>query len=331
MNEKTTVFQGLRTLFIMGIVVLHTYGPYLLGDGATLCSFFFIISGFLYVLNSSTKGGAEISNLRYFYRKFIKMYPMYWCALGIAVLYTKTDSIFQLKFIPHFFLVQSWIPSPRIEGTVYFPFMYLGVSWFLSSLLFCYIFSPAIYKYVKSSKSENCLLYTSLGLLIIYLLENLQIYGAYRSWVLYISPFFRILEYIVGMYAGWFCINKKQQYHNNQNLVSVIFLLSYLYCLHCMFLRGSASILHVFFIVYVYIYQPKSVNLLLGNKFLVWLSNYLMFIYLVHVVVMNIINDYSNIQFHGYSLSLIVFFLSFLSSVGYSYLAKSIEKLKKIV
>ena len=130
---RTAPFQGLRLIGIITIVAGHA-GLNLVGGG-NWCTFFFILSGFLYK--------TQISNWKdyfdYIWHKASRLYPIYWICLflylGLAVLRGSiSEYSLDRDFIPHFLLLQSWIPAVAAMA-------YLGPAWFLSSLLFCYCFS----------------------------------------------------------------------------------------------------------------------------------------------------------------------------------------------
>jgi peptidoglycan/LPS O-acetylase OafA/YrhL len=142
--ERTLAIQGLRLLFITDIVFGHASHTFLGGGGAE-CSFFFVVSGFLFAQK-------PIPYKEYLWRKAKHIYPPYWICLILLILgFVVKGTIHKLEpgwdILPHIFLVQSWIPV--IDA--YF-FKYLGTSWFLSSLLFCYIVAPHVYKFVVKFK-----------------------------------------------------------------------------------------------------------------------------------------------------------------------------------
>ena len=139
MWNRTKSYQGLRLLFFVSIVAGHC-GHTICGGGGELCSFFFIISGFLYKYNNDY--------WKYVKRKIINIFPIYYVCLFILLLgkiYTGHLHL-GVDIIPHLLLVQSWLPA--FKETSHF---YLGPAWFISSLLFCYLVSPLCYKLIKQN------------------------------------------------------------------------------------------------------------------------------------------------------------------------------------
>lgn len=138
MNERTISYQGLRLLFFVSIVAGHC-GHTICGGGGELCSFFFIISGFLY------KYRAKYWD--YMMKKVLGIFPIYYICLAVTILghAYKGHLHLGLDIFPHLFLLQSWIPS--VDGSP--SSFYVGPAWFISSLLFCYAISPICYNTIR--------------------------------------------------------------------------------------------------------------------------------------------------------------------------------------
>ena len=188
MQERTIALQGLRILFITDIVFGHASHVFLGGGGAE-CSFFFVVSGFLYVSKPITYGD-------YLRKKLKRIFPPYWICLilllcGFALKGHLAEQDFGWDIIPHIFLVQSWIP---VTDNWYFK--YLGTSWFLSSLFFCYIIAPLIYKFVNNLQKWILIQILLTSIIICLILEDTS---PYSSWLTYASPFIRGFEFLLGM------------------------------------------------------------------------------------------------------------------------------------
>ena len=140
---KTEQFQGLKLLFVLSIVFMHAGMP-ILGEGADLCSFFFVISGFFY------KGETCVRYRDYMWNKISSMLPLQWMSVILAVVVLHLSVHWDI--IPHLLLLQSYIPEKGFEF-----FNYNGVAWFLSSLMFCYALSPVVYKVILKIKDKKLL------------------------------------------------------------------------------------------------------------------------------------------------------------------------------
>ena len=153
MWNRTISYQGLRLLFFVSIVAGHC-GQTICGGGGELCSFFFIISGFLYKYNPNY--------WQYLKNKILKIFPIYYiCMILLLLGKTYTGHLhIGWDIIPHLLLIQSWLPQ-FVDSGVY----YIGPAWFISSLFFCYLLSPFCYKFVMSRNKPVIILL--LGVLIV--------------------------------------------------------------------------------------------------------------------------------------------------------------------
>lgn len=191
-SERTLPLQGLRVLLMVGIVCLHVYQHPVFGDGRELVSFFFVVSGFLYRDKLSWK--------KYLKKKAIGVYPIFWIVLLLSevICYIRGGNNLNWDIIPHILLLQSWIPD------LWFSFAYVGVAWFVSSLMFCYAVSPYIYKYVSGISMKKALL----GILALSVficgadgcrVDFYNQHFAFIEWLTYVNPIFCMMEYTVGM------------------------------------------------------------------------------------------------------------------------------------
>ena len=271
---RTLPIQGFRVFFMMGIVLLHTYGNKpVFGGGNELVSFFFVVSGFLYRDKLIWK--------KYIVKKMLALFPAYWIILLIHCMMSMLGGVnkFTIDIIPYALLIQSWIP----KESVFYALKYVGVAWFLSSLLFCYILSPICYRLILrffSNKSLPLMIFFYLCVLACMELDKSFSLG---GWLAYISPFTRLLEYLMGM-CLWSAIKNKQQVHlpKRKDILAIFFVVIYFCLIYFQILGGGTSIIHILLIAFIFVYDSNIVKLIFANKWIVWLSSYVMFVYLSH-------------------------------------------------
>lgn len=162
--------------------VIGRYFVYLYGA----VTFFFILSGYFFK-HTVRKETFQIFVLR----KIRKIYPIHICTLvcSLAILLYRGQVSFKkdaVPFLANLFLLQSWIPVKPC----YFSFN--AVSWFLSSLLACYILAYCIYKWKISLHWVVVVGYTLQIMLCIILQEP-------HHWLLYINPLARIIDFCFGI------------------------------------------------------------------------------------------------------------------------------------
>ena len=265
MNERTRNFQGLRLLLLLGIAFMHIQMP-IFGQGNLLCTFFFILSGFLYVQPSYW--------MEYYKKKFIKIFPFYW--LCIILYFALLHRPINWDIIPHIFLVHSIVPSSVNEA---YYFKYIGVSWFLSSLVFCYVVSPFLGRWMKwrITGNQNVIFIAILVLVMVLFRSSKVIPTDYRVWFFYISPFWRLLEYLLGMSLRNLC-----HYSRDSNCCGALILGLYLYALNQNISALYVPLLHIFMIYYIYAYRSYFLDVVFGNKFVVGIAKYGLAMYLSH-------------------------------------------------
>lgn len=152
-------------------------------------TFFFICSGYFMEL---TKREEPFSV--FIVRKLRKIYPLHILTLLVSVcmLFFQEKLVFEediVRFGVNLFLLQAWVPNQ----TYYFSFN--AVSWFLSSLLGCYIIGWFL---LRKKISLYCFLMLGYGLQIIFcmMLKTPQ------HWLMYINPIFRSVDFCLGI---WLC------------------------------------------------------------------------------------------------------------------------------
>lgn len=272
--ERTIALQGLRFLFIADIVFGHA-GNMFLGGGGAECSFFFVVSGFLFTLK-------PIPYKEYLWRKVKHIYPPYWICLALLLLgfvvkgtWDKLD--FGWDFIPHLLLVQSWIPVT--DGWF---FKYLGTSWFLSSLLFCYMIAPAIYQLVNSQKKYIWwqILLTSIVICLI-----LETTSPYVSWLTYASPIIRGFEFLLGMQVKMLLKDISCR-ENRFAYLTPIMLIAYIVILRYTHWGYHYAFLHVFVIGWLWIFRSRITNIIMGNKAILRLADASIYIYLIQMPIL---------------------------------------------
>ena len=179
--------QSLRFVFMMMIFMSHfAYRDICAFDAGGDCgvSFFFLLSGFVCSLGY----GQRIREGKFSYGKFLlkrlkKLYPLHLLCLlfYIVVSHTSIDA----KVLLNIFLLQSWIP----DADWYFSCN--SVSWFLSSLLFCYLVFPWAYRHLSK--------YLTLAIFIAYIVFYwLTPYDRVNA-VLYVFPAVRFVDFYIGM------------------------------------------------------------------------------------------------------------------------------------
>ena len=179
--------QSLRFVFVIMIFMSHfAYRGIEPFDAGGDCgvAFFFILSGFVVSLGY----GRQVSEGTFRYSRFIgrrivKLYPLH--LLCLAFFLVVSARAIDYRVLLNLFLLQSWVP----DIDVYFSCN--SVSWFLSSLFFCYLVFPFVNKHVSIK--------LAIGILLLYVLvAYLTPYDEVNA-ILYVNPLVRFVDFYIGM------------------------------------------------------------------------------------------------------------------------------------
>ena len=196
MNNKIEAIQSLRYLYAV-LIFLHHFNF----NGTINCeplgacgvSFFLILSGFVMSFGYGEKVVSENFKAGTFLlKRLIRIYPLHvicllsWLALSISYL----SSMKHLAVIGiNALLLQSWVPV----RSVYFSCN--AVSWCLSDLLFFYAMFPLLTKMLNGRwRWIFSTVIFAVYFLVLFIIEDEHLHA-----LVYISPVFRLTDFILGM------------------------------------------------------------------------------------------------------------------------------------
>ncbi|MBR1548693.1 MAG: acyltransferase [Prevotella sp.] len=179
--------QSLRFVFVLLIFLSHfAYGDISALDAGGDCgvAFFFILSGFVLSLGYGGRlREGSFSYVCYLKRRLLKIYPLHLLCLGAFLL--ASGSIADGRLVLNAMLMQSWVPSPD------YYFSYNSVSWFLSSILFCYLVFPLAYR-----RATPWWLAVVLSL---YVVLFIVVPDDKVNAILYVNPLVRFVDFYIGI------------------------------------------------------------------------------------------------------------------------------------
>ena len=182
-------------------------------------AFFIVLSGFIltYVYEERILNG-KVKFKEFFKKRLLRIYPLHILTLLVAIplsldgFFEDTLSWFG-KFFLNLFFLQTFVPN----NYVYFSFN--GVAWNAADLVIFYsLFIFLIYLFSKL----NIKLFTVLILFIILFIciSMAVVSEKYYHYVFYISPFFRIFDFIFGMYL--YKLTQKISFRKNYTTASIL-------------------------------------------------------------------------------------------------------------
>lgn len=306
--RKISSLQAWRALFIIMICIEHmalTNKLSFFAAGGEGVTFFIVLSGFLmsYVYMNRIEDYSIKSQKEFLLKKVRKFYPLHILALLAALLLSvlvvlKNEGIaiaslvdLLVKAVLNALFLQVYIP---IDG------IYMnninGVVWFLSTIVFCYansIFALRVVK--KMDKKKNVLVGIVLSIILHTVIVEVFRRSEYRSFILYVCPIFRFIEYFIGMLIGKWFVSCKKDLNKIKATIWELFAIVIFMMNHISIKNGfwaSKGILYNYLtltttiiIVVVFAFQAGYISSLLNNRVLVYIGDVSFEIYIMHQVI----------------------------------------------
>lgn len=356
-TNKATQLQFLRFIAFLFIFSWHIdiYHMKFMagGDGAAWAvSFFFILSGFVTGYSSYNKnvkiGIKEIINE--LWKKIKKFYPLYFSMIVITIAFSKIPTYIALykfselwlsliQLLKNILLIQSWFPSGY--------FSYCGVGWFLSTIMFLYIFNIP-FKYTLNKITKIKFKYIIYFLIFAVSIISIVVYSycvrnLNMEFYNYVLPISRIGEYIGGMTAG-FVINlfleKIKDTKFNKLIFTMLEIISILICYYFIYKYNSYIfwqsrivrwLLPNFILIITFGFGKGYISQLFRIKFLVTLGNISFECFLLHQIIILIYLNMSKTPAITTSGNLFSVCISLLITVSIAYFIYDRNLDKKIL
>jgi|WetSurMetagenome_2_1015567.scaffolds.fasta_scaffold06840_2 peptidoglycan/LPS O-acetylase OafA/YrhL len=176
-------------------------------------SYFFVLSGFVMIIAYSGNGQSAINPGKYYLNRFARIYPVYFLALMMLVLYyiIRDKSFTFTAFAMNLFVVQSWFPS--------YPLTLNGPSWSLAVEFFFYLLFPFLFNRIYTRYKFNKLiipvvLFWIVSQTLLTLLNNSSFYKGFPSHshdLLFYFPLMHLNEFLIGNLGGLFLIKYRNK------------------------------------------------------------------------------------------------------------------------
>lgn len=340
--------QSLRFVFALMIFFHHVpcvNGAYFNAGGTLSVSFFFVLSGFVLAMAYGEKVMSDsFDSSSFIVKRLCKIYPMHLLCLFLYLLlnYSSFSPRDLFRLIPNAVLMQSWIPD---RG---FYFSGNALSWFLSDMMFFYVMFPFVYEAVARMfhvgnhrindcgmkcvavsvcrvggnvlKISNVQFFVVLYIVIVVFLKKDQTHP-----LLYINPFFRLYDFVIGIVLYFIYKYVSNKYGNRikdlsstcKSLIEiVIIMLLVLQVLLFQYVPDRIGYACYWWVIVSVIILAASlfdrlgggiVTRILKTKALTYMGDCSFCIYMIHVLVLQVVEK--NID-SGWVMSLIVTFIS---------------------
>lgn len=269
-------------------------------NGNFAVTFFFVLSGFCMALGYSEKFSAFLRKdfWKFMNRRLSKIYPLYIITMFLAMLcnigmnFTKSGI---LRNVAHFLLGATMLQTLTVK--------YWGilnsVCWYISSIFLIYLVTPFLIHKLHSVKGDMKKLFK---IIVIAFGMLIALGGAARfilskdAWELtiYVSPFFRIFYYFIGLVLGY--IRKLQPQTGCafmgmlENFLAIVACIVYFIGMQCDLLNPYVSLLYLLvfgMLIYVLSYEEGIISRFLHNKVNIYLGGLSMEFFMLHYLIVH--------------------------------------------
>lgn len=186
--------NGWRAVFALSIVLFHVGVPALEEMTWAGVSFFFMASGLLLALKHPVERLDKVGYRRFSWNHLAKLFPLHWLTLVMwlaAMAIIGKLVIDPLSLGLNVTLLHSW----SLTHSIYFS--YNKFSWFLSTLLVCYLCYPLLARWYSPLRLRHqVIILAVLAIVDFIILAGTDDYG--RT-ALYVFPLVRIIDFMIGM------------------------------------------------------------------------------------------------------------------------------------
>lgn len=301
--------QGLRALAMIAIFLFHSG---FIPNGIFPVTFFFILSGFVVYYNYSTKidNATIIEGIKWGMVKIKKLYPIHILTFIMSI------------FIRWAWVVKNTIGELILMGIVNVTLMqsivqkysltFNSASWYLSTTLICYLVALFLISKLKKINYNISFLILILFIELILALVVPNIIQDY-NYVLYISPYVRVLDFFIGMIIAKLYIEgdceKKRNYNAWEFITIILFGVSYIssFILPSQFTRGLIY-LPVFSLgIYYMAFEKGIISKFLCNDIFQKIARISFEFYMVHELILILFrNIFKSLEAHWILKNIII-------------------------
>lgn len=322
-RDKLPGLEGLRALATIGIFLFHS--GFLL-QGTFPVTLFFMLSGFLVCYTKSEQvkrvsfaewvNGYVMCKLRNFYPLHIITFFIA-CIVGRVIYKINIDTI--IGAVLNLLLINPFFPK--------YALIYNGLSWFLAITMFLYITAFPLQKLLN--RITDTTVPAILTIFIILALNTANRFGS--NLYLYTNPFYRILDFWLGMLVGRMYNDRKfviKSSNRVELLLIAVFVVQYFVSL---IISGDPGYYSILFAVALYVFAVGEgcVSAVLKCGFFAKISCYSFEFYMIHELVLRAFRKvFRESIFYPIRLILIAapaLIVSILFAVGYKAVSERIR------
>ena len=287
--------QGLRFLAFILVYLNHAYwmvsSSKLFDYGARGVEIFFVLSGWLIAYNFSNKSNKELDSswaacflyLRDKLKKFYFLHIFTFLIAAYVVSYTRPNYADSLRdALLSITLLKSWF-APAM-------FSFNGATWFIGTMLFCWLLVPKINAFFQN-RDKTWLLLTFLIIFLLSMTIDEMVFKAKyplpKEIALYVFPPYRLFHFLLG-YLGYLLLKDLDNNALGGNLklsmlqIAVLFATAYVYVALDKIFVYTQFILFDLLLIHLLSIRGGIFDLLFGNRIFTHLGNISFELYIIH-------------------------------------------------
>ena len=188
--------NGWRAVFALMIVLFHVGVMGLEEMTWAGVSFFFMASGMLLSMKYPFEQLDGGSYKRFAWRHAAKLFPLHWLVLALWLLVLALAGVLVIKPLAltlNALLLQSW----SLVHSIYYSYNHF--SWFLSTLLFCYLCYPLLARWYSPLRLRYRLIILAVFAVAVFFILAATGGDDYNRTALYVFPPMRLVDFLLGM------------------------------------------------------------------------------------------------------------------------------------
>lgn len=290
--------------------------------------YFFILSGFGMMLSNIRKNPSNENNInlkesiRFGFLHVRKIYPLYFSLtiliFSVRIIEDILKNSTRNTYIMHSLYFMTNIPLLQsLTGSKRFIIAFNGSAWFLSTLFIIYFFCPVLIKAIRTVSQSiihdilGTVLCIAFAIFTSYYFDMLATkigfidIGRSTSIALdclaYSHPIYRVFYVMAGMFIAKisYSLRSKDFFPKHitllETLVSLLFLVNYFFWKKypCPWIHSLAEFLFSCLLIFVFSFDSGKISDFFARKSLQHLGNISMYLFLIHMPVMQLVLSYS--------------------------------------
>ncbi len=178
--------------------------------GAMDMSAFFMLSGFSLAYSNAEKTHLSGDSLNFYKKRFFAIYPLYWVVSALYVIWIGKET-----FTQNLLLLPVEVLGVQSAFRTLFAVSHNSGTWFISCMVICYILFPLAHDVIDSMTAKGRRIFGMILVMILLLAPLIE--SKFDLGAIYDSPFFRCLEFIIGI-----LLLKEIPYMENTKIMKVL-------------------------------------------------------------------------------------------------------------